>query len=78
AKTVGLLDLFCACFSTDIVILNWVDNIAFKKMAYFQYILFNIILKFLVMRKLCVEWGLHKIHPLKGENALTNKIINFM
>ncbi|HBQ7336196.1 TPA: glycosyltransferase [Klebsiella pneumoniae] len=78
AKTVGLLDLFCACFSTDIVILNWVDNIAFKKMAYFQYILFNIILKILVMRNVCVVWVLHNIHPHKGENALTNKINNLM
>ncbi|VVJ56005.1 glycosyltransferase family protein [Klebsiella quasipneumoniae] len=78
ANVVGLLDLFFASFSSDVVILNWVDNIAFKKLAYLQYVLFKIILKILVLRHVCIVWVLHNIHPHKGENVLTNKINNLM
>lgn len=78
AKFVGLIDLFFACFSTNVVILNWVDNIAFKRLAFFQYILFKIILKVLVLRRICIVWVLHNIHPHKGENELTKKINNLM
>lgn len=78
ARFVGLVDLFFASFSTNIVILNWVDNIAFKRLAYFQYVLFKIIIKLLVLRRVCIVWVVHNIHPHKGENGLTKQINTLM
>ncbi|WP_434662563.1 hypothetical protein ACMYSL_10115 [Klebsiella sp. MISC125] len=75
---IGLLDFLHASLSSDIVILNWVDNIAHKKFAYLQYLLFRFVIKILMLRKVRIVWVFHNIHAHQGENLITKKINNIM
>ncbi|WP_306764966.1 hypothetical protein [Klebsiella quasipneumoniae] len=77
-NTYSLFDLLLNCFSHDIYILNWVDNIGYKRFALFQFIVFFTSLVLIKLKKSKIIWVFHNIHPHKGENWITKKINKIM
>lgn len=77
-KHVALVSLLLSSFNSDVVILNWVDNIGHKKYSYIQYLVFKLTVSILRLRKVKIIWVFHNIHPHKGINHVTEKINKLM
>lgn len=73
-----ILDLSIASFCYKIVILNWVENVAFKKFSFIQFVLLRMIFFVLKIRKVKVVWVMHNIHPHKGHNFMSRSIMGWL
>lgn len=65
-------------FTSDIYILNWPENIIFKKHGVLQYYILRFLLIVLSLRKVRIVWVFHNIEPHQGHNKYTDAIASFM
>lgn len=76
--TSAILSLIKHTFTTDIYILNWIENVVYWKFGLLRYFLVKILLQIMVWRGVKIIWFFHNIIPHQGENNYTKKIYKFL
>ncbi|HAT1640293.1 TPA: hypothetical protein ACT1U1_001880 [Raoultella ornithinolytica] len=76
--SVDILDLLFASFKNDVVILNWIENVAIKRFAIFQTIIALFVFFILKVRNVKIIWVMHNIFPHKGENIFVKLILHLL
>ncbi|MGF1127383.1 hypothetical protein ACQSC6_23335, partial [Klebsiella pneumoniae] len=76
--SVDILDLFFSSFKNDVVILNWIENVAIKRFAIIQFFIAVCIFIILRVRNVKVIWIMHNIFPHKGRNILVKLMLNLL
>lgn len=74
-KTATLLHY---AFVADVVILNWIENVANLRMGKLQYLLTWISFFVLKVRKTKIVWMFHNINPHEGRDKYSDKICNYL
>lgn len=59
-------------------ILNWPENVIFKKFGYIQFIILIIILNLILLKGAKIIWILHNITPHEGTNFCTKILYSFL
>lgn len=65
-------------FLSDIVILNWIENVANLRMGKLQYILTLVSFFVLKIRKVKILWMFHNINPHEGRDKYSDSICNYL
>ncbi|HCA9671027.1 MULTISPECIES: hypothetical protein [Klebsiella] len=73
--SVDILDLLVSSFKNDIVILNWIENVAIKRFAIIQFIIAVCVFIILRIRNVKIIWIMHNIFPHKGRNILVKLML---
>lgn len=76
--TSAILSLLKHTFTTDVYILNWIENVVYWKFGLLRYFLVKILLQIMVWRGVKIIWFFHNIIPHQGENNYTKKIYKFL
>lgn len=76
--SVDILDLLFSSFKNDVVILNWIENVAIKRFAIVQSIIAIFVFFVLKMRHVKIVWVMHNIFPHKGKNILVKLMLHLL
>ncbi|SBN32784.1 conserved hypothetical protein [Klebsiella variicola] len=76
--SVDILDFFFSSFKSDVVILNWIENVATKRFAIIQFIIAVFIFMVLRVRDVKIIWVMHNIFPHKGKNKLVKLMLHLL
>lgn len=76
--SVDILDFLFSAFKNDVVILNWIENVATKRFAVIQFIIALLVFTVLKIRNVKIIWVMHNIFPHRGNNILVKLILNFL
>ncbi|ELW9442557.1 hypothetical protein R0595_002884 [Pluralibacter gergoviae] len=70
-----ILDFLFSSFKNDVVILNWIENVATKRFAMIQFVIAVFIFIVLRIRNVKIIWVMHNIFPHKGNNRLVKLML---
>ncbi|WP_404684931.1 glycosyltransferase family protein [Raoultella terrigena] len=76
--SVDILDFLFSAFKNDVVILNWIENVAIKRFAIIQFIITLFVFLILKVRGVKIIWVMHNIFPHKGENILVKLMLHLL
>lgn len=68
------LSFFINAFLADIYIINWLESVVFLRLGAIQYVLTQLGLWIIRLRKKKIVWMFHNIHPHSGENTYSKRI----
>lgn len=71
-----VLGLLRASFRSDVVVLNWLENIAFDKLSNIQTALAYLSVSIIKARKKKIVWIFHNIQPHKGVNRNSSRLMS--
>ena len=65
-------------WSADIYILNWLENIAFHRFGWLQYVISLLALYVIILRRKKIVWVFHNITPHQGHDNYTRKFYRLL